>query len=190
MDGVGGDRVGGIAGRRTDDDGEASQDRAPTMTRWRRRAVYGLIAVIVAGHLYDVATGGEHWPFSSYPMYSHLNREWTLSFPRLVGIRRDGSELPLWRTEYLAPLDQSRLDQALGGMLSRPDWRTRVGAALADCLARYERRRRAGAHDGPALRALRLYDLGWTLDRAARNVDAPDRRRLLLEVAATRDVDG
>jgi len=150
------------------------------------------MAVIVAGHLYDIATGGEHWPFSSYPMYSHVNHEWRLSFLRVIGVPGDGSEseFPLWKTEYLAPLDQSRLGQAFGSMLPQPDGRARVSAALGDCLARYERRRRAGAHAGPALRALRLYELGWTLDAAARNVEQPDRRRLLLEVAATPDGTG
>ena len=51
-------------------------------------------------------------------------------------------------------------------------------------LTRYEARRRAGQHDGPALRGVRLYLLRWRLvDRVPRNPDAPDERRLLLEIS-------
>lgn len=156
------------------------------MRRRRRWLVHALIAVIAAGHLYDIATGREHWPFSPYPMYSHLLREWTLTTPRLYGVRRDGGgELPLWATVYLEPFDQARLLQAVQAMWPERDGRARVASALADCLARYERRRASGEHDGPPLAGLRYYYLHWTLDAAARNVDRPDHRELVAEVAAT-----
>jgi hypothetical protein len=155
------------------------------MTPRRRWLVSGLLSVMTAGHLYDVATGREHWPFSPYPMYSHAAHEWAMVLPRVVGVRSDGddAELPLWEPRYLDPFDQSRLLQALQALLERPDGRTPVGLALADCLARYERRRAAGEHDGPALRALRYYHVHWTLEPDAGNVDRPDQQTLVLEVA-------
>jgi hypothetical protein len=156
------------------------------MTAARRASVYGLMAVIGVGHLYDVATGREHWPFSPSPMYSHRNRDFVLDAARIAGVRGDGApdEFPLRETRYLAPFDQSRLGQALNAMLQQPDGRARVATALADCLARYERRRRGGEHDGPPLVALRLYSAHWRLDPAARNAERPEHQDLLVEVTA------
>jgi len=140
----------------------------------RRRLVYGLVAVIVAGHAYDLAVDREQWPFSQYPMYAHAARDWSVLVPRLMGVRSDGAgEIALVSDRYLEPFDQARLMQALQTMLQEPDGRTRVAAGLADCLRRYERRRRAGAHDGPALDALRLYHMQWTLAPDAANVGRP-----------------
>jgi hypothetical protein len=148
----------------------------------RRWVVYGLMAVVVGGHLYDLVVDREHWPFSQYPMYAHAAREWSMLVPRLVGVRADGGEITLWETRYLEPFDQARLVQAIQALMQAPDGRSRAATALADCLARYERRRRAGVHDGPALAALRLYHVLWTLQPSAANVEHPDRRDLVLEV--------
>jgi hypothetical protein len=153
------------------------------MNARRRWLVVALVTVMVGGHLYDLVTDREHWPFSQYPMYSHAAEAWSMLIPRLAGVRSDGAgELPLWETRYLAPFDQARLVQALQTMLQEPDGRARVTTALTDCLARYEARRRVGEHDGPALTGLRLYHVLFTLERTAANVDRPDRRDLVLEV--------
>ena len=154
------------------------------MSRRRVWLVHALLVVMVGGHLHDLATGREHWPFSPYPMYAHAAREWSVVVPLLVGVRRDGGELPLRGEAYLAPFDQSRLLQALGAILLQTDGRERASVALRDCLARYERRRVAHEHDGPALGALRYYHETWALDREARNVERPERQDLVLEVAA------
>ena len=155
------------------------------MTRGRRAAVHALLAVIVGGHVYDVVAGGEHWPFSANPMYAHAQRAFVLDAAWLVGVRADTrEEFPLWDRRSLAPFDRARLDDAWRAIVAEPDGRARVATALADCLRRYERRRRAGPHDGPPLLGLRLYEGHWQLDPAARNVAAPDSRRLVAEVAA------
>ncbi len=152
------------------------------MRAQRRWLVHGLMAIVVGGHLYDIATGREHWPFSPYPMYSHVPG-WTTENGRVMGIAApDGTELVLRDPRLLDPFDQSRLLQGLDTLL-RAGERERVGAALRDCLARYERRRRAGEHDGPPLRALRYYRTRWQIDPEARNVDRPDGRDLVVEVA-------
>jgi len=57
-----------------------------------------------------------------------------------------------------------------------------VPELLSDSLRRYELRRRQAAHDGPPLRAVRLYRMEWALEPDGRNVDTPDRQRLLAEV--------
>ena len=36
---------------------------------------------------------------------------------------------------------------------------------------------------GPPLAALRLYELEWTIDADAANVDRPDRRRFIAQVS-------
>ncbi len=151
------------------------------MAAWRRWLVYGLVTVIVGGHLYDLVVDREHWPFSQYPMYAHAAREWSMLTPRLSGVRPDGGEITLWQTRFLEPLDQSRLMQAVGTILQEPDGRVRATTALRDVLARYEQRRRTGEHDGPALAALRLYHERWVLELDAGNVDRPARRDLVLE---------
>ena len=59
---------------------------------------------------------------------------------------------------------------------------TPFAEALRDLLRRYEERRRAGQHDGPPLRGLRLYRLQWQLDLWGRNRDQPNQRDLLFEL--------
>lgn len=153
------------------------------MAARRRWLVYALVSVIVAGHLYDLAVGREHWPFSPYPMYARATGEWTVLMPRIMGVRNDGAgEVAFRDARWLAPFDQARLLQSLQTMLAEPDGRRHAATALADCLARYERRRRAGDHDGPALAALRLYHMRFALSADAANVDRSDRRDLVLEV--------
>src|SRR5262249_42305820 len=108
------------------------------MTR-TRRAVVNLLAVgLIGGSAYDIATDQEHWPFSQYPMFSAVWREPTLQLLRLVGVTADGREFPLDSNRYIAPFDQSRLPEALKRMLDEPDGVSRVRAAIADCLTRYE----------------------------------------------------
>src|SRR5439155_24954100 len=42
------------------------------ISRPRIYFVYGLLAVLIGGHLYDVALRQEHWPFSNYPMFANV----------------------------------------------------------------------------------------------------------------------
>jgi hypothetical protein len=149
----------------------------------RRWLVYALVSVVAGGHLYDLAVDREHWPFSPYPMYAHSTDDWTVLVPRIMGVRGDATGEVIFRDDdWLAPFDQARLLQSVQTMLGKPDGRRDAATALADCLARYERRRRAGEVDGPALRALRLYYMRFTLSTDPAAVDRPERRDLVLEV--------
>ena len=156
------------------------------MTLLRRTIVNGLLAFLVCGSLYDIARDQEHWPFSQYPMFSGIWRATTFRWYRLVGVRDDGGEVVLDRSRYIQPFDQSRLHLAFVQLAQRSDADTAIHAAVANCLARYERQRALGEHDGPPLRAMRLYLLEWHLDPEARNVDHPDGRQLVAEARNVR----
>jgi hypothetical protein len=149
--------------------------------------VYGLGVIIFGGTLSDILTDTEHWPFSSYPMYSSIDvsKTYSFSFLRLYGVlqRSPLVEMPLDDDIYLQPFDNSRLPLALeyAGMENRLD------EAVADCLARYETARNAGRHGGPQLVGMRLYRVTWTLEPSASNVDRPDYKELLTEVPNGRE---
>jgi hypothetical protein len=148
----------------------------------RRTLVNAILLAMIAGSAYDVALDQEHWPFSQYPMFSGVWRSPTFTWLRLFGMTADGREFPLDANRFIAPFDQSRLPKALKRILDGRNGGMRVRTALADCLARYEDLRRQKQHDGPQLAALRLYELEWTIDPEAANVDRPDRRTFIAEV--------
>jgi glycosyltransferase involved in cell wall biosynthesis len=158
---------------------------ALNMSAVRLIGAHAVIAVIVAGAAYDITTGQEHWPFSPYPMFSSVERASTLDSLVLAGVADDGSgrEIPLRDVAAIAPFDQCRLTTALERAASAADGGARLHAMLEDCLARYEAGRQGGAHDGPPLRAVRVYDAHWALQPDASNVDSPDSKRLLDEAA-------
>ena len=152
------------------------------MTVARRTIVNTVLLALIAGSAYDIVADQEHWPFSQYPMFSGVWRSPTFTWLRLFGVTADGREFPLDANRFIAPFDQSRLPKALRRILDGRDGPARVRIALADCLARYEQLRRQKGHEGPQLTALRLYELEWTIDPEAANVDRPDRRAFVAEV--------
>jgi len=153
------------------------------MSRTRRWIVNAFLGFLIAGSLYDIVLDQEHWPFSQYPMFSGIWRETSFTWYRLVGVRDDGVEVTLDRNAFVRPFDQSRLHLALVRLAGAPDAANRLRKAVENCLQRYERRRVRGAHAGPRLHAMRLYLFKWRLDAEAQNVDAPDGRQLIAEVA-------
>ena len=155
---------------------------AARVTSVRRAFLNTVFAVLILGSAYDIVTDQEHWPFSQYPMFSVSWHSHAFTWLRLFGVTADGREFPLASNKYIAPFDESRLPKALRRMMERPDGADRVRTAVADCLARYDTLREDRLHDGPPLVAMRLYEVEWTIDPAAANVDTPDRRRLITEV--------
>lgn len=153
------------------------------MTRSRIWFVSAILIGSITGSLFDMVTGNEHWPFSNYPMYNRVPRKPTTSQLVLFGVTENAPprEIPLVADRYTEPFSPKHLGSALAGLLRKPQGRTRGREALRGCLANYDRLRRVQRHDGPPLRALRLYRLHWKLDPWARNVERPDRRELLLE---------
>jgi hypothetical protein len=163
------------------------------MSSRRKLVAYAAIGVVVGGHLFDLAADREHWPFSTYPMYSYPMND-QLRVYRLMGVVDDetgadadmngDAEFPLVSGRYLRPLNALGLASGLGYLNRKPDRERLLDEAMGDVLARYERRRAAGGHDGPRLRAIRLYRLHWTMNPSASNRDRPDRRELIYEAPA------
>ena len=158
----------------------AQPPRVLKMARSRVLLVNLLVAFVVAGQLYDTAADGDHWPFSSYPMYAKP-REPLVRMKRLYGVTASG-EVPIVVPLQLAPFNEARLMTAFKRIGRREDRDARLAAALRWTLERYEGLRRSGAHDGPEIQGMRLYLLSWPLDPAAANRDVPGDRRLLGEV--------
>lgn len=151
------------------------------MSTRRLLVVHALILFVIAGSLYDIGTRQEHWPFSNYPMFSAIHREPALTWLRLFGVTTDGREVPLLSYNELWPLDQSRLPLGLRRIAGTPDGAPRVEQAITDVMARYNARREKGEISGPALKAIRLYRVGWSLEPFATNLDRPSTRELLAE---------
>jgi hypothetical protein len=105
----------------------------------------------------------------------------------IVGVTRDGAEVPVPAGPCFAPFDDTRLARALEAIGAAPDAPRRFAEALRWCLGRYDERRRAGAHAGPPLAALRVYETIWTIESRAANRDRPDARRLRFEYVREAD---
>jgi hypothetical protein len=152
------------------------------MSSSRRAFLNLVIAGLIGGSLYDIVRNQEHWPFSQYPMFSTVWREPSFTWMRLFGLTEDGREFPLDHNSYIRPFDQSRLPKALRSIATSPTRAPRLHEALHDSLRRYDDLARDGAHDGPPLIAMRLYELEWMIHPTAANIDRPEKRRLVAEV--------
>jgi hypothetical protein len=120
-------------------------------------------------------------------MFATVERSHTLDSLLLRGVTTgpDGREVPIRDAAMLAPFDQCRLTTAMSRARSQRDGEARLQAMLDDCLVRYEAARQRGAHDGPPLKAIRVYDAHWELDPDARNVETPERSTLVSESGAS-----
>ncbi len=141
------------------------------MTRRRIILVHIAIAVLIVVHLVCITFGIELWPFSSYPMYSELNRDRTMKVLRVVGVTDDGREVPIdaaWLRKSFNTLsrkDPAKLEQAMKGYQHA-----------------YKNKRPPGVEPGPPFAGVRLYEQIWELRAEGTNVDTPDQSRLLVEV--------
>lgn len=155
------------------------------VSRIRRILVnLGLVALL-AGAAFEMLTGGEHWPFSSYPMFSKVRREARVVHHALVAVPRDGGEeFPLYKSEHIHPFQWYRHRQAFSRMLERSAGEAAARSALADALARYEHARADGRHDGPPLDGVRLYRVEWAIDPRARDLIGHEERTLVAEVSS------
>jgi hypothetical protein len=148
------------------------------MSRSRLLFINAVLVSLIVVHVFENIIDDEHWPFCSYPMYSELEEERSITAYRVVGVRHDGSETEIHRNEFIHPFDQSRLMEGLQNV----HWdRALGGLALNDLLQRYERRRLDREHYGPAIVRVRLYRMKHMLEPWAGNFNAPDERELLSE---------
>jgi hypothetical protein len=143
---------------------------------WSRLAAPAIV-IVLAISVFDIATGLEHWPFGSYPMYSTIYPE-RLSWLRLYGVTAQG-EVPLRGDRDFAPFDQARLIMALQRIAAAPEAKGKLGDALRNLLHLYNRQ----AGHAP-LRTLRLYQVEWRLKPGQRGTEPPDQRILIAEGSA------
>jgi len=141
------------------------------------RLAASAIFIILAISVLDIATGLEHWPFGSYPMYSTLYPA-RLSWLRLYGVTAQG-EIPLRGDRDFAPFDQARLIMALQRIEAAPGANQKIDEALRNLAALYNRQ-----PEHPPLRALRLYQVEWLLKPGQRGTEPPDQRILIAERSA------
>src|SRR5687768_5635423 len=130
---------------------------AEPMRPWRVRMVYGVVGVIVLGHLHEIVRQQEHWPFTNYEMWARVTRDWSLKEVVPVGLGNGPTmwELDLNDPSYFAPMPLHYQRLNFRRAASRPQLRDRM---LGDYLRHYERRRAAGLHAGPSLKGIRLYE--------------------------------
>jgi GT2 family glycosyltransferase len=145
-----------------------------TMRPARFVLVHALIALIVGGSFWDIARDKEHWPFSQYPMFSSVERDWSHRTLRVFVVSTSGNEVPLLDTALLQPFDQCRLSTSLIGIRQN---NSALQTVLADTYGRVASR----VVPRGDVAALRLYDLRWKLTRGASTDTRPDSRLLLAE---------
>lgn len=187
-----------------------SANKAQALGTSTRRFLFlnAVTVMLISGHIFALAIDSEPWPFSTYPMFSYLvdgaGEDYSLEKPQLYGVMQEDPhrEIALHH-DYIKPFEEDRLynfflriqeDRLLTDLFGRPDpavgpeQRKRLlNEACHDFLVQYERLRRAGYHDGPPLRGIRLYQLQWQLDPQAPNAVRPDHRELLAEYEQSQD---
>jgi hypothetical protein len=156
---------------------------AQPMKPWRMWLVYGVVGVIVLGHVYEIVRQQEHWPFTNYEMWAKVTRDWHVSEIVPVGVSDEPEprEVDLRNPAYFAPMPLHYQRLNFRRAASREKLRDRM---IEDYLRRYEFLRSHGKHNGPPLKGLRLYEWYWLMDRSASNAQAPDRRTLLYQYPA------
>src|SRR5215217_7176282 len=106
------------------------------MSKARFLVANAIIVLLVINSLLDIVIDKEHWPFSPYPMYSEMEREYSLSSTRLYGVTQEQPhhEIPLYDFSYIQPFDQIRLATALDRLASEDSIETKQTGSLAAAL--------------------------------------------------------
>lgn len=152
------------------------------LSRPRRMMVHTILAVIVVGHVAALFTNLELWPFSPYPMYADSRAEYTLVNLDLFAVPATApeQEFVVWGEAYFRPLTHYHVRGYLAWLNARGE-DDAVRDVLAATLDHYEVLRVQRQHDGPPLRALRLYRANWRLDGESVPASSPVRKVLIAE---------
>jgi hypothetical protein len=194
----------------------ADKTQALGMSKWRFLFLNAITIMLICGQLFALAIAGALWPFSNYSMFATLaggtGEDYSLEKAQLYGVMQEEphQEIAL-HYDYIKPFEEDRLSDSFANMqygdptvdpisiraaigksnmdgTVSPEQRQRLlNEACHDFLVQYEMLRRAGYHDGPPLRGIRLYQLQWQLDPHAQNVVRPDHRELLAEYERPQD---
>lgn len=165
---------------------------ATGLSRSRAWTIHALILLVLGGHVIDIVTFDERWPFSRYSMFNFIAKR-SFGCMMIYGVTSDGREFGLRDQAFTEPFIPRALAVAFENLtgkvvagqthntLEMAGGRERVAEVLRDCLRRYDARRQQKLHDGPELVAMRLYLVGWDLEPFARNTNTPERRELLAD---------
>jgi hypothetical protein len=158
------------------------------MRAGRKVLVSLLVAVIVAGHLYDgLRDNGpyylSHWPFHSFHMFSTLSRARHVAVRRIMGVDQAGNDVSLSDPAYSEPIliyhVRLKFDRAFELRKGRCEALRKMSQ---EYLARYERHRKAGRHAGPLLAGLRLYEFRWNhVESWAQHASQADQKIVLFD---------
>lgn len=169
--------------------GEAHTDlpvQNEAMAANRKQFVLGLLAVLLAGHLYCVVANVEYWPFSRYPMYSAVHQsKWTDEF--LVGTLRDDPSEEV-RISYLAfarPISvKVSLARLIGALKADPDKAGNLREALVE-LGQIYTSKKGGLKpaDYQEIGTLRLVRISWEVIPGEDHTNAKEiGREVVMEV--------
>jgi hypothetical protein len=148
------------------------------LVAWHRKlVVYILLAILIYGHVYDVARSKENWPISSYPMYAMAQTQRTLRVVRLIGVTSSNPREVTVNATYL----QNTLSIWQQGNQMK---HAKMKQAAREFLLNHNRQREKNPKVGPKLSAIRVYEFSWKLDPKKDGLGEPDQRRLLAEVSA------
>ena len=143
---------------------------AQPISRGKMWLVFGLCAVIVLGHLADLALQREHWPYSNYPMWSFPSRGWEVKREMLRGVTDEPVPREIYITPNLIyPIPYWMVVVQMGrstDLLKKGDAR-QAESVTQGLLTLYENRRKAHLHDGPPLKSIRLYQVTWLMNKDA-----------------------
>jgi hypothetical protein len=132
--------------------------------------VYGLFAILVGGHLVEVVTQREHWPFSPYQMWSIPSRGWETNREMLRGVTDEPAprEVPVTPSQlYPIPYQMIVVNMQQAAKALKAGEPAKADAIIRGLLEQYEKRRAAKQHGGPPLKGLRLYQVTWKMDTDA-----------------------
>jgi hypothetical protein len=143
----------------------------------RKTVVYLLLTLLVAGHVLDVATSQEHWPFSPYPMYAEAQTSRTLRVTRLIGITattppREVALNATWLRNTLSVWEESSQYH-----------RDKIPAAARSYLLRYNHQRlKSTSSKMPRLAGIKVYEYVWKMTDHRPGEGKPDQRNLVTQV--------
>jgi hypothetical protein len=168
-------------------DAAAVPDARPVPKR-KRWLVYGVLAVLVGGHLVDIALRREHWPFSNYPMWSRASTVWKASDVRVHGIVAGGAGKEVELTSrHITPLPRLQMTLAMRRAVGQADAGKPelLHRRARDLMRYYESLREAGRHDGPPIEGLRVYEYEWDVNVKGEGADRPRIRLVASEPRGT-----
>lgn len=147
-----------------------TQPAAPPMKRRRVWIVYGLLAVIVGGHLVEVVTQREHWPFSPYQMWSVPSLGWEMDRPILRGVTAEPAPREVAITPgqvYPIPYQTVVVNMQDASKAVAKGEPAKAKVIIDGLMAHYNARLAAGKNGGTKLKDLRLYTVTWKMDADA-----------------------